>query len=276
MNHDWTRSIVIALSLCVCILPHPAFSIETPSPTSSPFPDSATLNAVAWVQTSAEYTGLAIGAFHLAQERLTEALANPDRSWSAAVEQPTPDTALPPVVIVDLDETLLDNSAFEAQVIIDQVRRVHMQRKEFVDLGGSRLVPGALDFIRSTLNAGVRIVAITNRRLPEKDHTLANLIALGIPADDPARFEVMFRNDSVGWTRDKTSRRAEVARTHRIVLMIGDQIGDFISAEGLDNARERELARTHAARWGVHWILLPNPIYGDWSRDARTLIRGYK
>lgn len=271
------RRVMKRLNLLVAILGILCLHTQAqePAPTS-PCPDQKSLNAVEWVQTSGEFTALTLSIYRNATDHLKRILANPDKTISAAIEQPSCDPTLPLAVIMDLDETVLDNSAFEAQVLIDQVRRVHLQRQEFLELEAGGLVPGSIEFIREVLAAQVKIFAITNRRLPEKEHTLNRLRKLGIQVDNPAQFEVMFRNDSVGWTRDKTSRRREVAQTHRIILIIGDQLGDFVSTDGVDSKVQREMGQVYSEFWGTRWHILPNPIYGGWQHKTTEFLKGYK
>ena len=69
------------------------------------------------------------------------------------------------------------------------------------------------------------------------------------------------------WTSDKTSRRQLIADDYRIVMMIGDNFGDFVS---LDVNRSSTEQRNNAAKaynemWGHSWFMLANPTYGDWE-----------
>ena len=93
----------------------------TPSPQTSagtpPLRTNENLNAVLWMQTSAEYRASAQQAYRLAAMQLDTAMR--DARWTAAVEQTADPSALPPAVILDLDETVLDNSAFEARQMRD-------------------------------------------------------------------------------------------------------------------------------------------------------------
>jgi predicted secreted acid phosphatase len=74
------------------------------------------------------------------------------------------------------------------------------------------------------------------------------------------------RNERPEWAAsDKTVRRAHVARTHRILLLIGDDLGDFVPADGTSAQRDARL-EPHAAAWGTRWIVIPNPMYGSWER----------
>ena len=95
---------------------------STPSPSTSATTPPATerhthenLNGLLWMQTAAEYHALALQAYRLATVQLDAAVR--DRHWTAAVEQTGDPSSLPPAVVLDLDETVLDNSAFEARRI---------------------------------------------------------------------------------------------------------------------------------------------------------------
>jgi acid phosphatase len=125
------------------------------------------------------------------------------------------------------------------------------------------LLPGALNFISQAAARGVKVFFITNRTAAEQVKTLKNLEALGIAASD----ETVLCTGENGWTSDKSDRRAEVAKTHRILLLIGDDMNDFVSIAKMNPDQRLELAKTHEARWGRTWILIPNPTYGSWERS---------
>src|SRR5277367_1525723 len=79
-------------------------------------PANDLLNAVLWMQRSVEYKANSLASFTLARLRLDQALA--DKTWTAApAEQTGAYQDLPPAVVVDLDETLLDNSAYQAWLV---------------------------------------------------------------------------------------------------------------------------------------------------------------
>ena len=75
------------------------------------------LNAVLWLQTAIEFEAAAVQAYRLAQLQLDAALSDP--SWTAALEQQGDASKLPPAVVVDIDETVLDNSYYQARLIRD-------------------------------------------------------------------------------------------------------------------------------------------------------------
>ena len=67
------------------------------------------------------------------------------------------------------------------------------------------------------------------------------------------------------WPSDKSSRRQYLANRFRILLLIGDDLGDFVSGARDAPENRLRLAREHSRRWGTSWFLLPNPMYGSWE-----------
>jgi acid phosphatase len=69
------------------------------------------------------------------------------------------------------------------------------------------------------------------------------------------------------WTSDKTERRRYLAERYRILLLVGDDLRDFLYTPASATPESRAtLAREHADKWGTRWFLLPNPAYGSWDR----------
>src|SRR5262245_12831266 len=86
---------------------------EAAAPAMAPVPANDNLNAVLWTQRSVEFKGNAWTAYKLAMIRLDQALAN--RRWTGVpAEQTGSYRSLPPAVILDVDETVLDNSDYQA------------------------------------------------------------------------------------------------------------------------------------------------------------------
>jgi 5'-nucleotidase (lipoprotein e(P4) family) len=123
-------------------------------------------------------------------------------------------------------------------------------------------IPGAQSFITFAETRGVKVFFVTNRAASEQAATLKNLAALGIAASD----ETVLTLGENGWTSDKTARRAQIARSYRVLLLVGDDMNDFVATAKLTALQRVDLARKHADRWGRSWILLPNPVYGSWER----------
>ena len=218
------------------------------------------LNGVLWVQTSAEFWALTSATYSSAQVLLERALA--DTSWSAALEQGPGQENLPPAVILDLDETVLDNSPAQAQTVLERTVYQQDSWNAWVAKMDATAIPGAQAFIALAEKRGVKVFFVTNRAASEQDATLKNLAALGIAASD----DTVLCSGENGWTSDKTSRRAEIAKSYRVLLLVGDDMNDFVSTAKLTPAQRLTLARQHADRWGKNWILLPNAMYGSWER----------
>jgi acid phosphatase len=133
---------------------------------------------------------------------------------------------------------------------------------DWVNRTAATAIPGAQSFVALAEKRGVKVFFITNRTAAEQSATLKNLAALGIAASD----DTVLCSGENGWTSDKTARRAEVAKLHRVLLLVGDDMNDFVSTATLTPLQRVELAKAHADRWGKSWILLPNPLYGSWER----------
>ena len=218
------------------------------------------LNSVLWVQTSAEFWALTSTTYNSAQVVLEQAKSQ--KSWSAALEQNPGYENLPPAVILDLDETVLDNSRAQGQSVLDRTGYLQDRWNAWVHTVAAEAIPGAQSFIDVAQKNGVKVFFVTNRSLAEQEDTLKNLAALGITASD----ETVLCLGENGWTSDKTARRAEIAKSYRVLLLVGDDMNDFVSTVKLTPTQRVALAKTHADRWGKSWILLPNTMYGSWER----------
>lgn len=221
-------------------------------------------NAVAWMQNAAEYRLAAEQAYGLARLRLAKQLSARNQSADVAQQRAGGFSQKPPAVILDLDETVLDNSAFSARMILGGESFEQERWLEWVKEKKAELIPGAKGFLAYARSQGVKIFFITNRRDAAKPATIANLKQLGVAADATT---VLTRNDEDGRGGDKVSRRARVARTHRIVLLIGDSMGDLCPGMDSTNSRTRNATASRYARdFGDRWVLLPNPVYGRWEQ----------
>ncbi|WP_227978103.1 5'-nucleotidase, lipoprotein e(P4) family [Arenimonas daejeonensis] len=225
------------------------------------------LNAVAWVQASAEYRLLAGQTFRGALVQLDRALKTPD--WDALVpeERANPATGLPPAVIVDIDETVLDNSPYQARLVRDGGHYDEVTWDGWVREEKARPVPGALEFAQAAAARGVTVFYVSNRAAHLEEPTLKNLRAAGFPIEKPEQFLGLgfFVEGCEQLGSEKGCRRQWVGRTHRVLMQFGDQIGDMATI--LMNTPEgREQAMAPYLGWiGERWFVLPNPTYGSWE-----------
>lgn len=233
---------------------------DAPAPMAGPHDE---LDAVAWMQTAVEYDATTASLFALAQLRLDEALD--DRKWTARPDLQSRDDIrkLPPAVIIDVDETVLDNSAYQGGLIRTGATFNGLTWNDFVDAKVSTAIPGAREFVRYAKKKGVRVYYVTNRDFIVEQATRDNLEAEGFEL--PRGADVVLTIGENGWTSKKGARVAAVAATHRILLMIGDNLGDFTDATGGTPADRDRVFADNAGRWGREWIAIPNPIYGSWE-----------
>ena len=249
-------------------------------PGTPPLVNREGLASTLWVQSAHEYRYTAAQTYRLATAQLKTAIAT---AGSASLEQRAAGgfKQLPPAVVVDLDETMLDNSAFQAYLVQAGQPYDDNLWDQWLALRQAKAVPGALAFARAVSRAGAKIFYITNRAChtptdcPAKADTLANLKALGFPrASDPSA--VMLRNEKPEWAGDKVTRRQAVAAHYRIVMMLGDDLQDFMSAELAQALRESHNpdAAAYDRLVGQRWFLLPNPMYGSWQRALPASLPG--
>lgn len=252
------------LSGCQSLPPRAAPPGETP-PASATAHDN--LNAVAWMQQSLEYRLLTEQVYRAAAAQLERALADPD--WDALVpaERARPARGLPPAIIVDIDETVLDNSPYQARLIRDGGSYDESTWGQWVEEARAPAIPGAVAFLRAAAERGVTVFYVSNRDARHDAATVKNLRQAGFPVDDHARFLGLghFVDGCEQHGSEKGCRRLLISRDYRVLMQFGDQIGDLLSI--LVNTPEgREQAVAPFRAWiGERWFVLPNPSYGGWE-----------
>ena len=191
---------------------------------SAPPTNDPLVNCTLWVQDSAEYRALAHQAYNTARVQLELALE--DKTWSAASEQAGEFGDLAPAIVLDVDETVLDNSYYEARLAKAGQEYESESWKGWCNEARATAVPGALALCQLAHEKGVAVFYVTNRR-------------------------------------------AELCKDYRILLLIGDSATDFSGAfVKQPNSRRNDLAHEQREWWGTRWIVLPNPMYGDWELNA--------
>jgi len=234
------------------------------------------LHATLWMQTAGEYDAICHQAFQQAKVQLQAALSNPD--WTAAQEQKATGgyQSKRPAIICDVDETLLDNSPYQAQLVRDDAFYTSASWRAWVDEEAAEPLPGALEFIRYAKSRGVETIYVTNRKADEEPATRRNLKAVGFPvSDDPDAVLTKGTDNGVDWESNKKERRKLVAKHYRILLLLGDDMNDFVDGTKVADPKvRREIAAQYGENWGRKWIVLPNPTYGSW--EAATINKDYQ
>ncbi len=223
----------------------------------------STTSATLWVQNAAEYEALGSLIYQTATSNL--ALAIEDSYWTASVEQGEQYQSLPPAIILDVDETVLDNSPFQARMIEQNSSFNPEAWNEWVMEANAEAVPGALEFTRLAAEKGVQIFYVTNREAEVESGTRKNLKELGFPLDDE-KDVILSKNERENWTSAKTERRAFLADRYRILMLFGDDLNDFVSAKNISEQERSKLVNEHRKKWGRSWYILPNPVYGSWEQ----------
>ena len=235
-------------------------------------PPSDLLLATLWTQRAVEYKANALTVFALARLRLDEALV--DKGWTAAPNEQKGDFgALPPAVVLDVDETVLDNSLYQAWMMKNNQAFSVKTWNVFCADQVSRAIPGAVEFARYADSKGVKVFYVTNRGVETEKDTRANMEKLGFPMGGNVDTFLM-QNEKEGWGSAKSTRRAAIAKDYRILLNLGDNFGDFDDRYLSGEADRIKAFEADAAYWGKQWLMLPNPTYG--SFDTATYGHDFK
>jgi acid phosphatase len=226
-------------------------------------PADDNLNAVLWTQRSVEFKGNALTAFALARLRLDQALA--DRNWTAApVEQTGNYQNLPPAVVLDVDETLLDNSNYQAWNVIKNTSFDSKTWTTYVNSKTSVPIPGAVEFTQYAESKGVKVFYVTNRTFEEEPPTKELMQRQGFAMGGNVDTFLSARKRP-DWGSAKGTRRAVIAKDYRILLLLGDNFGDFVDAYRGSEAERQKVFEDNRARWGREWIVTANPTYGSFE-----------
>ncbi len=202
-----------------------------------------------WYQRSAEMRALSYQAFNMARLVFDLDLQKGPSSKTRAVA-------------VDIDETVLDNSPYEAG-LVGMDYGYPKGWDQWIYAARAEALPGAVEFLRYVREKGGDVYYISNRKDKFHDATVRNLKKLGFPQVDEDH--LLLRTS----TSDKAPRRNRVTSNHNIIILMGDNLNDFdnIFRGKAMNVRMAavELMKEH---FGSKFIVLPNPMYGDWEGAA--------
>ncbi len=231
------------------------------------------LDAVFWHQKSEEYRGATRNLFSHAAIRLSQALG--DSTWTASVEQmergkPYPEQT---AVILDIDETVLNNSPLYARQVQDPDYDIGAGWASWTNEAKAEALAGAVELIKDAVAQNVTVFFVSNRSCTQDDATRQNMKDAGFPVDSPnvifisrntdytdptkpadscpkmeAQVREMFGVTNPKFYSYKGTRRAMIATKYRILLLFGDSQGDFYSLEPEPDMSELEKVRL----WKAH------------------------
>lgn len=231
-----------------------AFNQGLKSQTPSTSKQENLVLATIWYQHSPEMKALYYQGFNIAKLRMLE-----------FVKQ---NTQKPKAVVVDIDETMLDNSPFEAQQVLDSKGYTSESWKEWTELAKAKATPGAVEFTHFCDSLGVTVIYISNRKVDEVPSTLKNLKSLGFAYANEEN--CLFKQD----VSSKKARREKVSEKFDIVMLIGDNLNDL--SEVFENREDNwgnNLVEKFKNEFGNRFIVLPNPMYGDWEKNIYGKVR---
>lgn len=224
---------------------------------------NSTTSATLWMQNAAEYKALTTMVYQSATDELNTVLKQDD---TAALEQQDADyKKLPPAVILDVDETVLDNSPFQARLIKNNESYTSEKWNDWVREGQADAIAGALAFTKAAAEKGITVFYLTNREAQVEEATFNNLEELGFPLKEDVDV-LLTKNEQEDWTSAKVNRRKHVANNYHILMLFGDNLNDFLPADDISHEERRALVDEYRKRFGTQWFVLPNPVYGSWEQ----------
>lgn len=266
----------MSLWLCGCAsqAPHSAPSTSTASVSSTAPSQRApatqaddNLNAVAWTQTALEHDLIYQETFRSAQSQLLAALK--DKNWDAlpSDDRIAPYKNLKPAVILDIDETVLDNSPYQARLIRSGGEYNEADWAAWCKEERARALLGAAAFTQFAAKHGVAVIYISNRAQDLDSATIDNLRKVGLPVSGPDAFlglgTLLPGCDQVG--TEKNCRRQLVSKHYRVLMQFGDQLGDFVTVLSNTGTGRAQAMAPYTGWIGTRWFVLPNPTYGSWE-----------
>jgi 5'-nucleotidase (lipoprotein e(P4) family) len=196
-------------------------------------------------QRAAEYRALCLQGYNVARMRIDSYIAQSDK---------------PKVIITDIDETILDNSAYAVHQAYLGLEYTPAAWYEWTDKSAADTMPGAASFLKYVASKNIQVFYVTNREARERESTIENLKRFGLPNAD--EIHLYTKTD----TSSKEARRLQIMDRYEVVLLMGDNLADLSMLFDKKNEAERK-ANTDLVsnEFGKKFIVFPNANYGDWE-----------
>ena len=210
------------------------------------FVSDGKLYAALFQQQAAEYDALCYQAYNIARLRLDEALAKPSDK--------------PLAIVSDIDETFMNTSYYAVECGRNNTEFEYKTWEEWTAKAEATPLAGAVEFFQYAAQKGVQIFYVTNRKESEREGTTLNIKRYHLPfqGDD----HLIFRTAE----KSKENRRLNIAKNYDIVLLLGDNLGDFDKDFDVPTPEGRSQAvEKNQKQFGTKYIILPNTSYGDWE-----------
>jgi 5'-nucleotidase (lipoprotein e(P4) family) len=250
------RKIVLVLIPLITLLAVSFTTINNDSNKGGSVCDSINMSAqehlvmsVVWYQKSAEMKALYYQGFNFARIAIDNKLKNLGIATKSAV-------------VLDIDETVLDNSPYEAMMIEKGIPYSTKTWKEWTKLAKAKPTPGVVEFLNQLKSKGIEAFYVSNRDMDEREATLKNMLAENIPFADTTHLLLRVKGNS-----NKTDRYKSVEKNYKILLTIGDNLRDYNEIfSNRKNNYGMNMVDSLKTKFGEDFIILPNPMYGDWEK----------
>ena len=193
-------------------------------------------NDIRRVVESDEYRMLCNQIYDIAKEKLRKIVLTDDHHPNQAV-------------IMDLDETVLDNSQYQVE-IFEKGETFNMESwANWVNRADAKLVPGAKEYIDLVRQLGVQLIFISNRMDERLESTKENMKKLGVYHDNDIYLLRLDKKDKKNIRRNevfKGTNRMSTYGSFEVIMYLGDAMGDFEKTKFNNN------------------FIFPNPMYGKW------------
>jgi 5'-nucleotidase (lipoprotein e(P4) family) len=238
------------------------FALALPAPAVAQHADAGRGLEIKYVRDAEEYATLTRMVYRLAGASVARQADNLPRATAWAV-------------VLDLDETVLDNSAYQLERGAYDLHFDGGSWDAWVTREEAGLVPGVADFIAGVRRLGGHVAWISDRSAATADHTRNNLVRDGLwndgdrlclkagPADSTKvrrRTEVVTGQGSCAWA----------GTPMRVLAYVGDQMKDGPGRGDFPGPGEPDSLAGADAAFGLRSFIIPNPTYGSWvSRVTR-------
>ncbi|MBA2495175.1 MAG: 5'-nucleotidase, lipoprotein e(P4) family [Acidobacteria bacterium] len=228
---------------------------QAAQPASATADNEYQVSAILFMQKAAEYRALTYQAFNIAKMQLNE-----DFDKKNLKKLPKAERKMPRAVVVDIDETVLDNSPAQAYNVKNRLPFDLKNWYAWGEMRSAKAIPGAVDFLNYANQKSVKVFYVSNRDEVQKQATIDNLKSAGFP--DAESETVLLRQKE----SSKEARRELISDKYRIVLLIGDNLDDLSQAFEKKSIADRftEVDKTREL-FGRKFIVLPNAMYGTWE-----------
>jgi len=242
-----THSLILAIVLASCGAPKSGNSSANGGRAISPL-STQNVDATLWFATSAENYYLFKQTYHYA----TEALKLRMQSFKGP---------LSPCIIIDLDETVLDNSPYQLELIRKGETFTEKSWEDWVMRAEAKLTPGAAEFLAFCETNGIQVFYISNRDAKQLEATLNNMMKYNLPFVSP-NYVLLKQDDS-----NKTERRNAVILNATPLLYLGDNLLDYTERFVLRTDKHgKPTVDMFLQEMLQNFVLFPNPMYGQWMK----------